>query len=225
MVSDDDIENDALWEVELLLQQCSPPKSLADFAGMRVPHPPREREYVARVRQHELRLMGNQAALAAQVQEDLARCNAEQRRVFDTIVAAAESGPGEQKLFFLYASGGCGKTFLLNLILRYFRSMGQIASHAPVSVPAQYSGYFDGIVIHSGTGLRLCMEIMSIGFYIFFQRWPKCVLKSLIRQMAGEINVWFLVQAHSFGYLLTIVHGNHVNWFPHVFFDSCPNVR
>jgi chromosomal replication initiation ATPase DnaA len=31
------------------------------------------------------------------------------------------------KCYFIYASGGCGKTFLLNLILREFRASGHIA--------------------------------------------------------------------------------------------------
>ena len=42
-------------------------------------------------------------------------------------MGARSFSPATVKCYFIYASGGCGKTFLLNLILREFRASGHIA--------------------------------------------------------------------------------------------------
>ena len=71
--------------------------------------------------------MADTITLAAGVQRDLALCNSEQRAIFDEITGARLLAPTAVKCYFIYASGGCGKTFLLNLILREYRAAGNIA--------------------------------------------------------------------------------------------------
>ena len=80
-----------------------------------------------KARQQELDLMADTTTLAADVQRDLALCNAEQRAIFDEIAGARLLPPTAVKCYFIYASGGCGKTFLLNLLLREYRASGHIA--------------------------------------------------------------------------------------------------
>jgi predicted ATPase len=99
---------------------------LAEF-NIPVPTKPDALVYVHKARQQELDLMADSTALAAAVQRDLALCNAEQRAIFDDIIAARSLSPTTVKCYFIYASGGCGKTFLLNLILREFRASGHIS--------------------------------------------------------------------------------------------------
>ena len=94
---------------------------------MPVPTKPDALLYVHKARQQELDLMVDSATLAAGVQRDLALCNAEQHAIFEEIVAARTLPPTAVKCYFIYASGGCGKTFLLDLILREFRAAGHIA--------------------------------------------------------------------------------------------------
>ncbi len=53
------------------------------------------------------------------------RLNDEQRRVYDEVLDSVSSESG--KMFFLYASGGTGKTFLLNTILTNLRSRSAVA--------------------------------------------------------------------------------------------------
>lgn len=103
-----------------------------------MPHAPVRLQRVARVRQQEERLLADPVGLAQQVAADLAKCNQSQHALFDEIVAAADLPPADPKLYFIYASGGCGKTFLLNLLLRYFRSKGQIAGHVVGSTSPTY---------------------------------------------------------------------------------------
>ena len=98
--------------------------------------------YVHKARQQELDLMADASALAAAVQRDLARCNPEQRAIFEEITAARSLAPTVAKCYFIYASGGCGKTFLLNLILREHRASGHIAvatAFTGIAAPVEYS--------------------------------------------------------------------------------------
>eukprot|EP00232_Nephroselmis_pyriformis_P022515 CAMPEP_0182856208 /NCGR_PEP_ID=MMETSP0034_2-20130328/2297_1 /TAXON_ID=156128 /ORGANISM="Nephroselmis pyriformis, Strain CCMP717" /LENGTH=426 /DNA_ID=CAMNT_0024987257 /DNA_START=197 /DNA_END=1474 /DNA_ORIENTATION=+ len=52
--------------------------------------------------------------------------NAEQKEVFDAICAAVD-GRSSDRLFFIDAPGGSGKTFLSKAILAYVRSRGEVA--------------------------------------------------------------------------------------------------
>ena len=127
----EDLENEALWDIEQMLQQQG--RSLSEFTGMPFPHPPAAAQRIPRVRQLELDLMSDTAALGAQVAADIAKCNPEQLAAFHEVMRALSQSNVSAKLFFLYASGGCGKTFLLNLLLRHCRANGHIADHACIN--------------------------------------------------------------------------------------------
>ncbi|XP_074099025.1 ATP-dependent DNA helicase pif1-like [Cotesia typhae] len=59
------------------------------------------------------------------VAENVSKLNLEQKKVYDEILNAIESG--SQQLYFLDAPGGTGKTFLINLLLARIRSFNNIA--------------------------------------------------------------------------------------------------
>lgn len=50
--------------------------------------------------------------------------NVDQLNVYNTVVSSIENGKGG--LFFVYGSGGCGKTFLWKTLICRLRSKGQI---------------------------------------------------------------------------------------------------
>ncbi|XP_074364747.1 uncharacterized protein LOC141705758 [Apium graveolens] len=54
----------------------------------------------------------------------LCDCTEEQRKVYDAVLESVESGSGG--LFFVYGSGGCGKTFLWRTLICKLRSLGKI---------------------------------------------------------------------------------------------------
>jgi hypothetical protein len=114
--------------------------SLAEF-NMQLPHQPQGFVYVSKARQQELSLMADAGALATAVERDLALCNPEQRAVFEEITGARMLPPTAVKCYFIYASGGCGKTFLLNLLLREYRAAGHIAvatAFTGIAAPVEY---------------------------------------------------------------------------------------
>lgn len=85
---------------------------------------------------HEHSGAGQQAALLAQVQQQHPMLNEQQRTVYDTVMAAVQQGVHRvqgfggmhaSNAFFLDSPGGCGKTFLLNLLLAGVRSQGRVA--------------------------------------------------------------------------------------------------
>jgi hypothetical protein len=102
-----DLENAALWDVELLLQGQG--RTLADFPGLPRARPPASGARVSEAMRMERAY--NMGQEKEKVTRDLQLCNAEQRAVFNRITTAHLRPAHEPKLFFLYASGGCGKTF------------------------------------------------------------------------------------------------------------------
>ncbi len=79
---------------------------------------------------------GNQAALQQQVQQQEPKLNRGQRAVYDQVMGAVGQGLGglqghagqrASNAFFVDSPGGCGKTFLFNLLLDAVRSRGQVA--------------------------------------------------------------------------------------------------
>ena len=119
-----EMENNALWEVELLLQQHG--ESLANFPNMPFPHPPRdtprEAECVRRERNYDL------AAERTKAEQMRGLCTDDQEAVAHTILSAVDMPAAMPKCFFLYACGGCGKTFILRLLLAAVRASGRIAT-------------------------------------------------------------------------------------------------
>ena len=102
-----DLENAALWDIELLLQGQG--RTLAEFTGF-----PRARPPTSGVRVSEAMRMERAYNIHVEkekVTRDLQLCNDEQRSVFERITIAHMRPAHEPKLFFPYASGGCGKTF------------------------------------------------------------------------------------------------------------------
>jgi hypothetical protein len=63
--------------------------------------------------------------LKESIQINLSLLNEEQKYVFDTLVKVINDGTG--RIYFLYASGGIGKTFLITFILAKIRSKIEIA--------------------------------------------------------------------------------------------------
>ena len=118
------LENAALWDLECILQQQG--TSLRDYPGMPVPSKPSERRHLSEVMRQELELCRN--ITQAELAHNIAKLNNEQKDVFHKVTEALESGLDKDgKVFFLYAAGGCGKTFLLNLLLDFCRSQGKVA--------------------------------------------------------------------------------------------------
>lgn len=131
-----ELENNALYEVELLLQQHG--ESLANFPGMPLPHPPRdvpqESEVVRRERNYD---MVEQQTIAGRMRIMLSD---EQAAVVHCILTALDQPANVPKCFFLYACGGCGKTFILRMLLAAVRGQGKIAKKG-VSIHFRAFGY------------------------------------------------------------------------------------
>ena len=119
-----EIENEALWEIELMLQQQG--KSLAQYPNMPEPHRPVRASPVPEVIRRERAY--NQAEQKQKAEHMLADCTSEQRAVVDKILGAMAMPAATTKCLFLYACGGCGKTFLLELLLAHVRGSGNVAA-------------------------------------------------------------------------------------------------
>lgn len=68
----------------------------------------------------------DQVALQARVEREVPLLNVEQREAYDAIMLAVHGG-AEGGFFFLDAMGGCGKTFVLSLLLASVRQTGGVA--------------------------------------------------------------------------------------------------
>ncbi|KAL3636382.1 hypothetical protein CASFOL_020929 [Castilleja foliolosa] len=121
VVSDENLQQHVLVELEKLLNSSTPSKSLSDF-GLPLPSG------------HTLASLGNRllleetcydrAAMAAATSHSHALLNNDQRKVYDCIMSSYETN--SQILLFVYGHGGTGKTFLWTTILTFFRSIGKI---------------------------------------------------------------------------------------------------
>ncbi|KIJ05447.1 hypothetical protein PAXINDRAFT_93469, partial [Paxillus involutus ATCC 200175] len=52
--------------------------------------------------------------------------NAEQRQLYDAILECVDFGQGHGEAFFVHSAGGCGKTYVCNLIAAAVRAKGKI---------------------------------------------------------------------------------------------------
>lgn len=66
----------------------------------------------------------NLGEMAAEHQKLLSSCNDEQLSVYKAVMKSVESNEGG--LFFLYGSGGCGKTYVWRTLIAKLRSQGDI---------------------------------------------------------------------------------------------------
>lgn len=118
-LSDHDIWNYALWEIENIL--LSSGKSLRDYAQMPFPEGIFE-DYLNRLIQDEKSY--DREALKDEHDKLMRTMTDEQRGVYDTIMDAVDGDDGG--IFFLYGCGGTGKTFLWRALSAAMRSKGEI---------------------------------------------------------------------------------------------------
>ncbi|KIJ57520.1 hypothetical protein HYDPIDRAFT_64199, partial [Hydnomerulius pinastri MD-312] len=67
-------------------------------------------QFIAEQRDYDLNL------LQQIVEQGETTLNAEQRRIYDALLECVDFGPGHGKGFFVHSAGGCGKTYVCNLI-------------------------------------------------------------------------------------------------------------
>ena len=153
MPSDAVIENMGLWELEQILRGQG--KSLQQFSGMPMPTNP-GRNTISLLRRRELDY--DRAKLTQRVACDEPLLNKGQQIFYSTIVSAMNV-VSISRAFFLQSAGGCGKTFVLNLLVAYVRSQGYIAlamatsgiasllldggttAHSRMGIPTAFGGY------------------------------------------------------------------------------------
>jgi ATP-dependent DNA helicase PIF1 len=116
----------ALRHVETLLHAhgCR----LQDFPGMRVPAAPQT--LTPRLITEQLQY--DRATLVGAVHDAQTSLTPDQAHVYNAVmtavtVAAAPDAPPSSRAFFIHSGAGCGKTYILNLLLASVRSRGGIA--------------------------------------------------------------------------------------------------
>ncbi|XP_074363228.1 uncharacterized protein LOC141703684 [Apium graveolens] len=119
-LSDADLENYKLAEVEKLLNGVG--KSLKDFPNMPYPEDIYMHSTTNRLIEEETRYDKNQQF--EEHSKNFQSLNSEQLEVYNSVLEALNKGEGG--LFFVYGSGGCGKTFLWKTLCRRLRSEGKI---------------------------------------------------------------------------------------------------
>lgn len=116
-----EVLNKGLIEIENIVIALSE-KSLNDFG---LPTPTRDNQETINPHDTMLPQFFDVNKLMELVQTNLPKLVADQRQAFDCICDNVNSN--DPKVFFLDASGGTGKTFLINLLLTHVRSTGNIA--------------------------------------------------------------------------------------------------
>ncbi|XP_063939345.1 uncharacterized protein LOC135148359 [Daucus carota subsp. sativus] len=120
ILSDEEIQNHALADVHKLLKAVG--KSLSDYPML--PQPP---PIYLNIGTNNLILdETNYDVVAMQNEFDklIENCNEDQMKVFEEIITAVEKEQGG--VFFVYGSGGCGKTFLWRTLIHKLRSQRKI---------------------------------------------------------------------------------------------------
>ena len=143
--------SNALREVERYLSLQG--KSLSDFEDMpKIEEPSRTRLHLLHAE-----LMYDAHTQRAIVQRGLALLTEEQTSVYQTIMDAISFPTDAPKCFFLQAAGGCGKTFLQNLMLATVRSTGNVAIATAMTGIAALL-LVGGTTSHSAFGLPLVFD-------------------------------------------------------------------
>ncbi|XP_074352042.1 uncharacterized protein LOC141691202 [Apium graveolens] len=119
-LSESDIQNITLAEIEKLFNDVG--KSLKDFTTLPVPDPSFLHELENRLISEEL---GYNRDQQREEHEKLFRSlNEDQLQAYTSIISSVENKAGG--IFFVYGSGGCGKTFLWKTLCCKLRSLGSI---------------------------------------------------------------------------------------------------
>ena len=126
-ISDDDLKNLCLIEIEMLLQENR--RSLTDFKFMPKPNAADMPTFTNKLIVDELNY--NKDELEKTHAYMLLMLTDEQRCVHDKIMESVGSDDGG--FFFLYGYGGIGKTFIRKTLLNAVRSKGLIALNAASS--------------------------------------------------------------------------------------------
>ncbi|XP_071727890.1 uncharacterized protein [Rutidosis leptorrhynchoides] len=118
-INADDLHNFVLYEVEILLNQCS--KSISDFA---LPSLPADllADLANRLIMEERNY--DRAVLNAERLELECQMNSKQKKIYDLITSASLNEQTEH--VFVYGHSGTGKTFLWKAIITALRSRGNI---------------------------------------------------------------------------------------------------
>ncbi|XP_042059616.1 uncharacterized protein LOC121804142 [Salvia splendens] len=120
ILSDDEIQNFALAEIEKLLQNLG--KTLRDFHGL--PYPDNQYFESSENRLIIDELCYDRECLAREYLEFISKFTDEQLCVHDTIMSSVHSNDGG--IFFVYGYGGTGKTFIWRSLSAGIRSKGDI---------------------------------------------------------------------------------------------------
>ncbi|CAH9070723.1 unnamed protein product [Cuscuta europaea] len=120
ILSEDEIKNYTLFEIEKLLRSCG--KSLEDYEGM--PTPNAQFLFTNRNRLVYDELRYDRVSLLEEHKKLLHSLNDEQFNVYKTVLKAIDSSEGG--VFFVYGYGGTGKTFVWKTLSAAIRSKGEI---------------------------------------------------------------------------------------------------
>jgi len=121
-----EMEHEALRQIDSELQQQN--ASLADFPGMPIPPAPAASPSTTLPDLIKRALAYDSAALSEKVACQVSILNDEQRRFYDEVLACHEDpDPTVGRAFFMDSPGGCGKTFMFNLLLSAIRTRKEVA--------------------------------------------------------------------------------------------------
>ncbi|XP_027186197.2 uncharacterized protein [Cicer arietinum] len=120
-LSDDQLKNYALSEIQKHLRKVG--KSLEDYKGMAIPNSNVIEELNNRLITEELNY--DMLKMHEEYSQLLHGLNSDQKAIHDFVLQSITLNFG--KLFFVYGSGGTGKTYLWRTLLAKLRSEGKIA--------------------------------------------------------------------------------------------------
>jgi len=125
-IPEDDIYDYGLWDLNRILVGMG--RSLADFLPMSLP----QQQWAHRIPNPLLQAeQYNVDEMATLVDEQRAIFNPDQAAAFNAVLESITNNQGH--LFFIYAAGGCRKTFFCNTIAAEVRRRGQVALYVASS--------------------------------------------------------------------------------------------
>ncbi len=123
---DDSDFNECLWTLDSILKMLPASNGGNEFYGLPAPNPtiPRRTRNInlATPLAQEINRCNQFDSLQEILNNGMENFNRDQRNCFDIIISSIEPNYMSKKIFFIDAIGGTGKTYLLNILLAYFRS-------------------------------------------------------------------------------------------------------